>query len=134
MTIIGELGTTACPICGKDTPHWHHPQVRQAVQMIASFVTGAGRDSAFNDRWLKTAQGRWAVEIADEILALAEARPTVVEGDALREALIDWQNSWLCPETNFAQQVPRLLRQTDAALASHEHAMQDTEPLGESGD
>jgi hypothetical protein len=38
--------------------------------------------------------------------------------DELAEALTDWRNSWLCPETNFARDaIPRLLRDTDALLA-----------------
>lgn len=40
--------------------------------------------------------------------------------DQLREALIDWRNCWLCPETDFEREVPRLLKVTEAALSKYE--------------
>jgi hypothetical protein len=52
--------------------------------------------------------------------AVSAACQSFVHDGAIREALIDWRNCWLCPCTDFESQVPRLLDVTNAALGTAE--------------
>jgi len=55
----------------------------------------------------------------------AEIGALLHESERLKNALEDWQNCWLCPETNFNQAAPRLLEITDAALQARILIKQD---------
>jgi hypothetical protein len=70
-----DLGTSICPLCGKDTPHWHHPQTREVAHIIASRETGAASHSPFVDRYLANDAHRASiVSLIDEIAPLLAAR------------------------------------------------------------
>jgi hypothetical protein len=58
----------------------------------------------------------WAKENPDLCEFSERYRALEARVERLTETLIDWRNCWLCPETDFDAQAPRLLRETESAL------------------